>query len=277
MKIKFLIISSFGIFLIGFFGTSFGAQPDSTVAEIHWKEASFPSREGTKAIVIVTDSEMNKFKNAIDHIWIAVYSDTDSIGFRMPLFETGPDSGVFEGVVTFVVKPPSGRGFLQTVEGDTITAKYVDKDVPATKAYDSQSTFLTENGLEMYATAIVGGSSPPMERVPASNLRLLNVQNETISDNLILEDQQIRLISDLENQQNRNQSFAYLVQIQNSQNQVESLSWITGNLTSLQKITVGVTWIPVHEGLYTATIFVWESINNPTALSPPISMEMFVS
>ena len=262
--------------LIGFIQTGFAESLDPTVAEIRWKEAAFPSHDGTRATVIVTDHDLNLHPNVIDYVWIAVHSDSDRTGFRMNLFETDFDSGVFEGDVIFVEKPPSGRGFVHAVDGDTITAKYVDENFPSDHMSEFESVVVIEDKIEMFATAIVGGSSPPIERVPASNFRVLDVEKIQIEDNLISVDQQIRLVSDLENQMDRIQPFAYLVQIQNSQNQVESLSWLTGNLTSFQKINPGVTWIPFNEGKYTATVFVWESVDNPTALSPPISMELFV-
>ena len=89
-------------------------------------------------------------------------------------------------------------------------------------------------------------------------------------------DQQVMFVSDLESQTDETQPFVYLVQITDDQNRVESLSWITGNLTAFQKLTPGVTWIPFSEGTYTATAFVWEAINNPTAHSPPITLEFMV-
>jgi hypothetical protein len=252
------------------------AQSDSTVAEFYWKEAAFPSHDRTKATVIVNDPDMNRHPNVIDYVWLEIHSDSDHIGFKIPIFETDFDSGIFKGYVVFVGTSPSGRGFLHTVDGDTITAKYIDNNFPSDYVSELGNIIVTEDKIEMFATAIVGGSSPPLERIHASNFKLLDLRNIPITDNLISVDQQIRLISDLKNQMDRTQPFAYLVLIQNSQNQAESLSWLTGNLTSSQKITSDVTWIPFKEGVYTATVFVWESIDNPTALSPPLSMEINV-
>ena len=253
----------------------FAESSDFTVAQVYWKEAAFPSHEGSKAAIIVIDQDMNSHPNVIDYIWISVYSDTDRNGFRMTLFETDFDSGRFEGMVTFAHTPPSGRGFLHAVDGDTIFAKYTDTRLPANYIIP-EGALPTEQGLEFFSSAIVGGSSPPLERVPASHFRLLDLKGGSIQDNLISVNQQIRLVSDLENQMEHLQRFAYLVLIQNEKNQAESLSWITGNLTSSQKITSDTTWIPFKKCMYTATVFVWESIDNPTALSPPLSMEINV-
>jgi len=237
---------------------------------------SFPSQDGTKAAIIVTDSDMNLCSNAIDYVWTNVYSDTDDSGFRMALFETDFDSGIFEGYVTFTEKSSSGRGFLHTVDGDTITAKYMDTLLPVNYTSIPRNAIVTENGMDLFATAIVGASPPPLERIHASDFRLLNIKDDAISDNTILTNQQVILVADLENQMDHSQPFAYLVLIQNSKNQAESLSWLTGNLTSSQKITSDVTWIFFEKGTYYATVFVWESIDNPTALSPPLQLKINV-
>jgi len=260
-------------------GLSYGFQDDFTVAQVEWNKFSYSHEEGTKATVTVIDPDMNKYPNAIDYLWVSIHSDSDPDleGTRMTLFETSFDSGRFEREITFVGSPPSGRGFLHVVSGDTIAAKYVDTSFPANYTLpDSSRIIMTEKGIEVTASAIVGLRGPPLERLPASNFRLLSLEKEPVKDNSILVDQQVQLVSDLENTQNRTQPFAYLVQIKNEQDKVESLSWLTGNMTSFQKISSGVTWIPPKEGSYIATVFVWESIDNPAALSPPLKLEIRV-
>ena len=276
---QFLLVSLVVLGVIGM-GLSYGIQSGYEVATIEWSQASFSGFEGTKANVTVVDPDMNKYPNAIDYLWVSIHSDSDPdlTGTRMTLFETNFDSGTFQREITFTETPPSGGGFLHVVTGDSIYAKYVDTLYPANFTLDdSRRVTITEKGIEISASSIiVGKRGPPLERAPAYNLTLYSLSREPILDNTIVIDQQIRVGSDLENQQNRTQPFAYLVQIQNSKGQVESLSWLTGNLTSFQKLSPDVAWIPFEEGLYTATAFVWESVYNPTALSPPLSMEIIV-
>src|SRR6266850_5441476 len=78
---------------------------------------------------------------------------------------------------------------------------------------------------------------------------------------------QVQITSDITNNQDKTQPFAYLVQIQNHDGVVVSLSWLTGSLDSGQSLSPSQSWIPVSPGTYTAQIFVWEGINNPDALS----------
>lgn len=275
-----LFLTSLMVLCIIGIGWSYGIQPDYAVAKIEWNEFAFSGFDGTKAKVSVNDPDMNRYPNAIDYLWITIHSDSDPDlkGTKIPLFETGLDSGIFEGEVTFTSSPPSGKGFLHVVTGDTISAKYVDRSIPVNfTATNLPGITLMENGFEVTASAIITGKrGPPIERVPASNFTLLNLQSESIKDNMILVGQQVRLVSDLQNQYNHTQPFAYLVQIRDDNDKVESLSWVAGNLASLQKLNTGVTWLPLRQGLYSATIFVWESIENPTALSPPLEMEIKV-
>ena len=88
---------------------------------------------------------------------------------------------------------------------------------------------------------------------------------------------QVQITSDVTNGQDRTQPFAYLVQIQNQDGVVVSLSWLTGSLDAGQSLNPSQSWIPTSPGTYTAQIFVWTGINNPDALSPPLSMMITVT
>lgn len=88
---------------------------------------------------------------------------------------------------------------------------------------------------------------------------------------------QIQITADVSNGQDRDQSFAYLVQIKDQNDVVVQLSWLTGTLTPSQSLNPSQSWTPTSPGTYTAEIFVWNSINNPDALSTPLSMTIAVT
>ena len=88
-------------------------------------------------------------------------------------------------------------------------------------------------------------------------------------------DQQVQIVADLTNSQDRIQNFAYIIQIKDDDVTV-SLAWITGSLSSNQRLSPALSWTPERAGIYTAEIFVWESITNPDALSPPLHLEIEV-
>lgn len=87
---------------------------------------------------------------------------------------------------------------------------------------------------------------------------------------------QIQIAADLQNNQDFEQNFAYIVQIQNENGVTVSLAWLTGTLQPAQSFSPAISWIPNEAGKYEATIFVWESITNPSALSHTLTMEINV-
>jgi len=89
-------------------------------------------------------------------------------------------------------------------------------------------------------------------------------------------DEQIMIVADISNSQNVQQPFAYLTQVTNNDDVVVSLSWLTGSLSPKQSLSPAQSWMPTESGLFTVEIFVWESIDNPEALSPPLSMTVNV-
>jgi hypothetical protein len=47
---------------------------------------------------------------------------------------------------------------------------------------------------------------------------------------------------------------------------------LTGSLCPRQSLSPAQSWIPNKSGNYHIQVFVWESIDNPEALSSPLSM-----
>lgn len=92
----------------------------------------------------------------------------------------------------------------------------------------------------------------------------------------ILVDHQVQVTADLTNNQKREQPFAYLIQIQNEDGVTISLSWITGSLAPGQSMSPSQSWTPTETGRYNAQIFVWESVDNPDALSAPLTITINV-
>ena len=85
-------------------------------------------------------------------------------------------------------------------------------------------------------------------------------------------DEQIMIMADISNNQDVQQNFAYITQVKNDNDVVISLSWLTGSLSPGQSFSPAQSWIPNESGNYHIQVFVWESITNPEALSPPLFM-----
>ena len=84
------------------------------------------------------------------------------------------------------------------------------------------------------------------------------------------------LMADISNNPDTQQNFAYITQVRNNDDVVISLSWLTGSLSPGQSFSPAQSWIPAESGIYHIQVFVWESIGNPSALSPPLSMTVNV-
>ena len=90
-------------------------------------------------------------------------------------------------------------------------------------------------------------------------------------------DEQIMIMADISNNQDTLQNFAYITQVKNEENVVISLSWLTGSLSPRQSFSPAQSWTPSESGIYNIQVFVWESIDNPSAISPPLSMSINVN
>ena len=234
------------------------------IGEVQWLEASYPA-SGT-GVVRVIDADMNLNPEAIDNFAVDAWSDSDAGGIDLTVTETNEATGIFEGTVFFTTANDSSGHRLRVAEGDTVTAEYEDNTLP--------EPYTTADELDITATTLIGTIVPPLERAPAANLRTVDAFGNSL--NSVSVDQQVQISADLANGQDREQSFAYLVQIQDGDGVTVSLAWITGSLSSGQSFSPALSWIPTESGSYTATAFVWESVDNPTALSPPVSTTISV-
>ncbi|MCE9618138.1 MAG: hypothetical protein K8Q88_07260 [Nitrosarchaeum sp.] len=234
------------------------------IGEVQWLEASYPA-SGT-GVVRVIDPDMNLNPEAVDNFNADVWSDSDAGGIDLTVTETNEATGIFEGTVFFTTTDESSGHRLRVAEGDTVTAEYEDNTLP--------NPYTTADELDISATSLIGTVVPPLERAPAANLRTVDAFGNSLST--VSVDQQVQITADLANGQDREQAFAYLVQIQDGNGVTVSLAWITGSLSAGQSFSPALSWIPTDAGEYTATAFVWESVDNPTALSPPVSTTITV-
>ena len=233
------------------------------VGEVQWLEASYAATGS--GVVRIIDPDMNINPDAVDSIDAVVYSETFIGGIELTLTETQEASGIFEGTVEFDPESASDGHRLQVTEGDIITAAYDDETLPKPDNGDT---------LEITATTLIGSIVPPLERAPASNPAIVDAFGNSLAS--VSVDQQVQITADLTSGQDRDQDFAYLVQIQNEDGVTIALSWITGTLGAGATFSPSQSWTPSETGSYTATIFVWESVSNPTALSPQLSITIDV-
>jgi len=221
---------------------------------------------GGSAVLSVTDADENTNSAIIDTFTAAVFSDSDNGGFTLTLAETDEDTGVFEGTVFFTADGATSGSSLRVSEGDTVTAEYSDVTLP--------EPYTDSDSLTIASTLTIGTAFPPLERAPAANARVVAAFGSSVAE--VSVGQQVQIAADVSNGQSSDQAFAYLVQVQDGDGVTVSLAWITGSLTAGQSMSPALSWTPSDSGSYTATVFVWESVDNPTALSPTVSVDIDV-
>ena len=231
---------------------------------IQWLQPNYPVN--SQAILQITDPDMNLNPDAIDKFDTSVWSDSDSGGIKISMTETGPDTGIFQGAVTLTTDLSSSGSRLHAASGDTITAEYTDMTLPLPHS--------TSDQLRLTATTTTGTVLAPLEQAALSNARIVDSTGKSLSQ--VRVNQQVQVVSDVTNQQTKDQPFAYLVQIQDNNGITVSLSWITGSMAPGQTLNLGQSWLPTTPGTYTAQIFVWQSISSPNALAPSLPIQIQV-
>ncbi len=109
---------------------------------------------------------------------------------------------------------------------------------------------------------------------PASETVLMDPFGSPVSK--IIVNEQVLFQSEITNKQDKKQEFVYVVHITNSERITVSLSWFRSELPPNEKFNVSQSWIPDSPGTYGVEIFVWDSIEGQTILSPSrkISVEV---
>ena len=233
--------------------------------EVQWLEAGYAATGS--GVVRVVDPDMNTNPDAVDDIGIVVYSDTSLGGIDLTATETQESSGVFEGVVEFDPHVASQGHRLQVSEGDIVTAAYDDETLPKP---DGRG-----DSLAVTATALIGSAVPPLERVSASNLAMVDALGSMMPS--VSAGQQIQITADLTSGQDTDQYTTYLVLVEDGDGVPVHISWISGSLGAGKTFSPSQSWTPDAAGRYVVTVFVWESVTNPTALSPQLSMVVDVA
>jgi len=213
------------------------------------------------ATVRVVDVDMNLNPESLDNITIQLFSDSDVAGIEVNAVETSESSGAFLATVSLSQSLTSSGNRLYSLPGDAIFAKYDDYTLP--KPYS------TSDHLEIQTLARVDSSIPPIERITNSPIAFSGSLGNPLES--FTQNTQMQIVGAIKNEQEFKQKFVYFFQVKNDQNYVESLSWVQGEISPGQNLDVSQSWIPKKSGTYQVETFVWNSINDSTALSPLMS------
>jgi len=205
----------------------------------------------------IVDFDLNLNPETIDTIPIEIFSDSDNGGIQVIATETSNRSGDFLANINLSTTVSSGNR-LHAIPGDTIFAKYNDHTLP--------KPFSKSDSQYVQASSIVEHSTLPINRIHTTPISFSDsFGNPVIS---LISNTQMQIIGTIENQIEYDQKFIYFFQVKNSDNLVESLSWIQGKLSPNQILDISQSWIPKKSGNYILETYVWNSLNELIPMSP---------
>jgi len=220
---------------------------------------------GDTSKIQVIDLDMNLNPEAIDRIEVEVLSDSDMVGILVNAIETEDDSGLFEAVISFTQTSVSSGNRLFAIPNDSIYAIYKDNTLP--------SPYSIQDDIDIQIVSKLESKVPHLQRISIDDVFFANSLGIPIEPII---DEQVQVVGRISNNQNYDQSFAYITQIKDPEGKVVSLSWILGELTSKQSLELSQSWIPTEFGNYTIETFIWNSLKDQTSLSPQSIMSYFI-
>ena len=240
----------------------------SESAKIEWNVGDLRIVDVTEesAKLKLFERDMNLNPESIDTVNIEVFSENDIAGINLEIAETTEDSGIFEGIISITKDDQSSGNRLYALPDSQITAKYTDRTLP--KPYN------VNDDLDILAQKIVISNIPTTERLSMNELKILS-QNGELIERLDIGKTGM-LFSKVKNTIDFSQEFAYIVQIKDEDNNVISLSWVTGETMPSQELGMSVSWMPQEPGKYSIERFVWNSIQGAIPLTETVSTEILI-
>ena len=234
------------------------------IGDVRFSEDNFISDKS--ALIRVIDPDLNLNPEALDQIPIQVSSDSDIAGIEVTAIETSESSGIFVVTITFTQNLSSSGNRLLALPEDEIYAKYDDYTLP--KPYS------TSDNLEIITLARVASSIPSLEKISNSQITLTDSSSNPLKS--FQTNNRIQIVGSVTNEQNFDQKFVYLIQVKDHNNSVVSLSWMSGELSGKQNLSVSQSWLPKNSGTFFIESYVWNSLEDQIALSQPISNSIIV-
>ncbi len=234
------------------------------IGDVRFSEDNFISDKS--ALIRVIDPDLNLNPEALDQIPIQVSSDSDVAGIEVTAIETSESSGIFVVTITFTQNLSSSGNRLLALPEDEIYAKYDDHTLP--KPYS------TSDNLEIITLARVVSSIPSLGKISNSQITLTDSSSNPLKS--FQANNRIQIVGSVTNEQNFDQKFVYLIQVKDHNNSVVSLSWMSGELSGKQNLSISQSWLPKNSGTFFIESYVWNSLDDQIALSQPISNSIIV-
>lgn len=191
----------------------------------------------------------------------AEHGGLGSTGFS--LVETGTDTGIFKGSFKMPSQICNEAGTkLISPAGGSIEASYFDfRDASGQPREIGLSFPKTTNSQNQFK---VETDSEP-------NISIEKIQTKDSSNRPILQNpivgQKIKFVTQISNNDQKSQSYSYIMQVKDENNKVVDLLWIDGTVDPTKKKTVEIQWEPKISAKYDIEIFVWDGISSGIPLT----------
>ncbi len=195
----------------------------------------------------------NADRNKIDVLEGKVIMSTSSgHSFFPTMTETGTSTGIFAGKVELTADQNEKEGDLLVKGGESIRVSAgifpgIDVTAFARISADASSTEPKSGIISV---------SPPRILTPDGTDTVKAGANATITTSIT-------------NTKQSEQPFVVIVQVIDAQGFTSELSFITGKIISEQSMSISHMWIPDASGTYRVRVFVWDTLTQPQALTPP--------
>ena len=200
---------------------------------------------------------------------------------RLELEESTDSQGTFEGTLDYVIVNQLDIGNDDYVRAAVMPSAANNAKIVIVEDMDgntSMSADYPQIDIDLSNTLAVESDTSSLsaaEPITTLNLRVTdshyNILDSVTSGDLVY------LSADLSNVQSTDRSFVYQIQIQDSDGAVVAIPRLSGFLPGNQSFSPLIPWILPGPGTYTATTFVWESLDNLTVLSPSVSIDISVN
>jgi len=240
----------------------------SESAEIKWNKGDLRIVEITEdsAKIKLIERDLNLNPESIDTVNVDVFSDDDSAGVSVEIAETKEDSGIFEGIISITRDDQSSGNRLYALPDSQITAKYSDRTLPR--------PYSISDNLDIFANGMIISKKLSTERLTMDGLNILAQNGQPI--NKLGIGQTGMIFSNVKNELDYKQDFAYIVQIKDKNGNVVSLLWVTGQVIPSQELGMSVSWTPEKYGEYTIDRFIWNSIKGAIPLDNSSSTKILI-
>jgi hypothetical protein len=210
--------------------------------------------------VELTETNPGHFDNA-KYIWTWHRFE----GFALP-----------DGRVRFEVQYPIGESGFETHQWQPANHDFpIGEAFPGTMEGQYQVTAQcfyglgTTDGHALSAPAEqFAVSAQSSERIVLTSLEVVNDEGMKLSHLIV--GSKVVVQSSVTNTQEKKQPFIYIVQIKDKHGFTVSLSWLKDEPAAKELNKVSQSWVPEKAGYYRIEVFLWDSLDKPTPLSPAL-------